>query len=134
MKTLRTPLQIDSRGGLATTISTADIIAQQIKDILMTNSFERVMNPTYGADLRSFVFHPARQQLMNVKADEVRSLLTRSVLLAKIIDVTISSSPQRESTLDVVVTYSISPSSTVLQLSTTITGLVTEETAFGDVL
>jgi phage baseplate assembly protein W len=134
MKTLLVPFQIDSRGGLAQTASTQQIVEQQIVDILMTSRFERIMNPDYGAALMEFIFTPVRNVLLRSKAEEVRTLLNALVLLASIEVVELEPVPGEESTLSLTVLYRIDPSPTVFTLTRTITGLVTDETVFGEVI
>lgn len=134
MKTLTVPFQIDSRGGIATTSSTQRIVEQQIVDILMTSRFERIMNPDYGAALMEFIFTPIRDQLLGVKADEVQQLLNSLVQLATIRVVRLIPQEAAESTLLLTVLYSIDPSPTVFELTRTVTGLVTDETLFGEVI
>lgn len=130
MRTLRVPLQIDSGGGLAEATATRDIVEQQILDIVMTNYGERAFRPRYGADLRSFLFSPIRDEVMQIRANEVADLLRSYVVLADIIDVSLApvSGVGNESTVRLTVRYSIKPSGQVLVLQQTVSGLITEET------
>lgn len=134
MRTLKTPFQIDARGGLAYTISTQDVVEQQIIDILVTSKFERPMNPNYGADLLDFIFSPVRTQLLSVKADEIRALLNATLSLATIVSLNLSSVPGSDSSLSLDIRYTISPSPTLISLTRTISGLISEETTFGEVV
>lgn len=128
IRTLRVPLQIDGRGGLAFVSSTQDIVRQQITDLLVTNRYERVMRPEYGANIREFLFAPKAAELMKLRASEVHSLLSATVRLATIVSVTMTPMADRSAAVRVDVAYSIAPSPEVFQLSQTVSGLVTEET------
>lgn len=130
MKTLLVPFQINSNGGLATTDDTQRIVEQQILDIIMTNFGERVMRPTYGADLRSFLFSPARADFMQMRSREITELLRAQVQLADIVNVSMSNVPTSDSTVRLRIDYAIKPSKQVITLSHTISGLITEETNF----
>lgn len=127
MRTLKLPFQIDSNGSLAIASTTREIVEQQIVDLLMTNRFERTMRPEYGADVAGFLFSPVAELALNIKAGEVRALLQRQVVLADILNVTMSPAPGTVSTVRLDVVYSIRPNTEVFTLTQTVTGLATEE-------
>jgi len=57
MKTISVPFIIDSNtGGVAEVTTTRKAVEQQIIDILSTSPFERVMNSTYGGNVKSLLF------------------------------------------------------------------------------
>lgn len=128
MKTLKIPFQIDSRGGVATVSTTREIVAQQITDLLVTNKFERLMNPLYGADVRGFLFNRIDQMSLSLKAGEIQTLLQTRVKLANVIQVVMSPVVGSSSSVVVAVSYTITPSPEVHTVQQTVSGLVTEET------
>ena len=131
MRTLLIPIQIDvNSGGLADTTDTGTIIEQQITDILVTNYAERLMAPEYGANLRAFLFSPARAELIDHKANDTGSLLRAAIVLADIVRCTMSIDPSSPSRILTTVQYRIKPGSEIFTFQHTVSGLVTEETKF----
>lgn len=128
MKTLRTPLQLDYTGRMATTNDPATIIEQQITDLLVTYRGQRVMFPDYGADLEGFIFAPIREDVVNLKADEIHGVLVRGISFGEIVAVRLSPIPEQDSSLRLTVYYRLSPTSPVQQLERIVSGFVTEET------
>lgn len=128
MQTLRIPFQIDSRGGLAVVEDTVSIISQQIIDLLTTAHYERPMNPAYGAGVPEFLFRPVLPALLSTRASEIKTYLNSIVQLAVIQTVSLSQIPGPESTLSLDVKFTVVPSSRVFSVTTTVTGLVTDET------
>lgn len=134
MKTLRVPLQIDARGGLAVAEDTRSIVEQQITDILVTAHYERIMDPSYGAGVPEFVFTPIRTALLQTRAGEIRAHLSSIVALADIVSVRITESQGQNATLALDVRYTVRPSTQVFSVRQTVSGIVTDETTFGATL
>lgn len=128
MKTLLVPFAISPNGGLATTESTVRIIEQQIIDILVTAHYERPMNPDYGAGVPEFIFVPIRSQITGIRAHEIKEHLASIVSLADIVSVTLTESPTNPTQLSLDVKYTVRPSTQVFSVTTTVTGIVTDET------
>lgn len=128
MRSLLTPLQYDHTGRLATTDDPARILEQQVIDMLVTYRGERLMRPGHGADLLSFIFSPARSDLMGFKADEVRQYLNANIPFGRIVRVEMTNVVGMDSTVRLTVFYQILQSDPVLSFTQTITGMVTEET------
>ena len=129
MKTIRTPFQIDHTGRVSLTNDPATIIEQQITDLLVTYRGQRVMRPDHGADLEGFIFAPIREDVINLKADEIHGILARGISFGEIIAVRMAPVPDSDSTIRLTVYYRLSPTSPVLTLERTVSGLVTEETS-----
>jgi phage baseplate assembly protein W len=134
MITLRIPLQVNAQGGFSTVTDLATIIEQRITDILVTNFGDRVMRPTHGADLGGFLFSPIMEDLMAVKAQEVRDVLNRTLGVGTIRSVDVEQVMGTDSSVRVAVTYQAEPGTAPRTTYNTISGLVTEETVFNDAL
>ncbi len=128
MKTIRLPLQLDHSGRVATTTDPATIIEQQITDMLVTYRGQRVMYPDHGADLEGFIFAPIREDVINLKADEIHGILVRGISFGEIVAVRMAPIAGTDSTLRLTVYFRLSPTSPVLTLERTVSGFVTEET------
>lgn len=128
MKTIRLPFQIDYTGRVAFTDDPATVLEQQITDLLVTYRGQRVMRPDHGADLEGFIFAPLRNDVTNLKADEIHGVLARGIGFGEIVAVRMSPIEGAESSIRLSVYYRLSPTSSVRQLERTISGLVTEET------
>lgn len=128
MRTLRTPFQLDATGRVATTNDPATIIEQQITDMLVTYRGQRVMFPDHGADLEGFIFAPIRDDVVNLKADEIFGILVRGISFGEIVAVRMAPIAGTDSSLLLTVYYRLSPTSPVLTLERIVSGFVTEET------
>jgi len=74
MKALLFPFQLDLNGRVATTDSYPEVVRGQLIDVTMTNNAERIMRPSYGANMRSALFDPAEEL---VRADAARQVMER---------------------------------------------------------
>jgi phage baseplate assembly protein W len=127
-KTFRVPIQVDLRGRLATTEDPAVIMEQRITDLLVSYRGEREMRPMHGADLQGFLFSPVRNELLGIKAAEIKSLLSNRMTFGEIVQVTLDEVYAQPTTIRVKVWYRILPGETPRLLDKTISGMVTEET------
>ena len=128
MKTIRTPFQLDYTGRVALTDDPTTILEQQITDLLVTYRGERVMRPDHGADLEGFIFAPLRDDVVNLKADEIHGILVRGIAFGEIIAVRMTPVEGAESSIRLAVYYRLTPTSAVRQVERTVTGFITEET------
>lgn len=58
-----------------TTYSTQDQIKSNIINFLLTNKNERIFNPTFGGNIRRFLFEPIIQENLNEVKDNIEQLL-----------------------------------------------------------
>lgn len=79
MQALRYPFQIDINGHVAVATTYPEMIRGQLIDVLMTNENERVMRPTYGANMAAALFDPADEL---VRADAVQQVTERVTTFA----------------------------------------------------
>lgn len=54
-----------------------DLIRQSLLQLILTGTNERVMRPTFGTDVRRFVFEPNDEVLANLIQSEVASVIAR---------------------------------------------------------
>ena len=126
MKTLRIPLQLDSRRRLAV-VTGAEAVRVQILDVLVTALRERPFRPGYGAGVPEMLFGNVDPGIFTAKAGEIRTALGAYVVGGIINSVTLSEEPGQLGTLTVTVLFSMTPGGEVFDISKTFTGLVTEE-------
>jgi hypothetical protein len=74
MPELAAPFSLTPSGGVAAVSAPGDIVQQHLKCLVSTNPGERVMRPTYGVPLSSYVF--------GLSADQVSPLVTNDVTRA----------------------------------------------------
>ena len=74
MQALRYPFQIDINGHVSVATTYPEVIRGQLIDVLMTNENERVMRPTYGANMEAALFDPTDEL---VQADAVQQVSER---------------------------------------------------------
>lgn len=84
MQALQYPFSLSPTGSIAVTTSYADLVKNQLIDILMTNFLERAMRPNYGSDLRSALFDPtdvlARSDAAKLVAQRINDGTPRVIL------------------------------------------------------
>jgi hypothetical protein len=73
MRAINMPFHVDLQGRLATSTAYADLVRSELVDVLMTNQMERIMRPTYGADLQRVLFDPTDEL---VRSDAARQVMT----------------------------------------------------------
>lgn len=127
MRTLRTPLQLDSRRRLAVATTAPDVVRAQILDILVTARGERPWRPEYGAGVPEMLFGNIDPNLFTVKGSEIRDTLSALVRGGIISSVTLSEDEGRMGSLNVSVLFSLIPGGELFAAEQTFTGLVTEE-------
>jgi phage baseplate assembly protein W len=133
MKTLRIPLQLDSRRRLAVASSTPDVVRSQILDILVTARGERQFRPSYGGGVPEMLFGNIDPAVFGAKENDIKAVLTSLVRGGTIVSVQLSETDNREDgTLIVTVLFSLIPGGELFTAQQTFTGLVTEETFIND--
>lgn len=87
MAVLKTPFQVDHESGrVAIATSNDQIIAQKIKDFLVTNVMERPMSPSYGANTDKLVFENFDSLVFQEYKSEALIGLRKYISGAQIID------------------------------------------------
>jgi len=84
----------------------ASAIKQAIVNLLLTNKGERLMNPTYGSDIRSYLFEPMDYGTANQIKNNIRD--TIETFEPRIRVLRISATPNFDDNgFDITMTYSI---------------------------
>lgn len=73
--TARLPLSLAPSNGYDLLRTMPDVIKQNLKNLLMTNPGERIMDPTFGIGIRRFLF----EQNINNTYDIIRSTISKQV-------------------------------------------------------
>ena len=103
---LKFPLQVNSRGALATS-GNEERIAESIAFIIGTARGERVMRPAFGCGIHELVFTPNNELARGSIAQSVRRALVEQEPRIDIVDVQVESAPDRRSLLLIRVDYRI---------------------------
>ena len=108
------PFQIDECTGGVAVVSGYNVIdAQHVKTIILTALNERVMLPTYGSLVESALFGPIDDNSRGLLQSDIRQAVEAWESAVNVASVKVTSDPQSQSTLDVIVEYSVAPSSDV---------------------
>ncbi len=91
-------------------------VAQAIWIILSTDWGERVMRPTFGAGLKSFVFGPINQITMQQVQTRVQQSLTMWEPRITVEQVNVSIDPNNQGTLLIAITYLVNVTNTLQNL------------------
>src|SRR5215813_10568867 len=98
------PFHFDSRGRTATATDD-DHIRQMLEQLLFTNPGERVNRPDFGSGLLRMVFSPTSPEVAAALQFTIRGAVER--WLGDVIEIRDLEVTSRDSTLSVVVSYSI---------------------------
>jgi len=98
---------VDAFGGKVAMKSDAALISQSIGLILSTSRGERVMEPTFGCDLKQMVFEANNAQSIHLADHAVRSALQTWEPRIKVSNVTASVDPNNREVLLISVDYVI---------------------------
>ena len=84
----------------------ASAIKQAIVNLLLTNKGERLMNPTYGSDIRSYLFEPMDYGTANQIKNNIRN--TIEIFEPRIRVLQISATPNFDDNgFDITMTYNV---------------------------
>ena len=100
------PLQLNSRNGIKVS-AYEQKIKESIQVILGTNHGERLMRPTFGANLQSLVFAPNNTSTLGLVRFHVEDALTRWEPRIDLEEVLVESSPSNPSLLLISVDYRV---------------------------
>lgn len=109
-------LPFDGPGVFKSTFSTQDQTKSNIINLLLTNKGERVMNPNFGADIKSLLFEGITPNLKSIIKDKITESFNIYIPQATIdnIDITFS---EDTNTIIVIVKYIINISGTSDQVT-----------------
>jgi len=127
MKSISIPFSI--AGGRVSTTSNIDtIIRQKIIDVLLTNRYERMGIPNYGAGVNGLLYETIDELIVSdFKLDAIAEI-HRRVRDVTIHDIVVNQSFTDETELYVTVYYAL-PLSKTDSLTITLTDVLTEESA-----
>jgi phage baseplate assembly protein W len=98
---------IGAAGGQAGMAQYEEDIRQAILIILLTDNGERLMRPTFGAGLNSFMFEPINPTTMAALQTRVREALIDWESRVDVVAVAVTPSPDRAGTLLIDITYRV---------------------------
>lgn len=126
-KALLVPFQIDARtGGIATVTGQSQVLRQQMVGVLMTNNYERVMNPSFGANVQSKLFDPIDAIGSSDSANVITESLSAISPLLGIQNVRFYPDPQEVAGVILEVQYSIANQASLLKVRF-LNGIITDE-------
>jgi phage baseplate assembly protein W len=98
---------LDNAGGQADMVEFEEDIRQAILIILLTNNGERMMRPTFGAGLNSFLFEPINPTTMSGLQTRVHDALIDWEPRIDVIDVSVSPSAKQSGTVLIEISYRV---------------------------
>jgi phage baseplate assembly protein W len=125
MKTLRIPLQLDSRRRLSVVSSPDEVVRTQILDILVTGRRERPFRPGYGAGVPEMFFGTVDPNIFGAKEAEIRAALRAKVVGGTVRSVKLSGGT--DGNLSVTVSFTLAPGGPSYDAVQTFDGIATEE-------
>ena len=104
---------LDEEGGQAEMVQYEEDVRQAIVIILLTNNGERMMRPTFGAGLNSFLFEPVNPTTMAALKTRVEDALIDWEPRIDVISVSVAPSPNALSTVLIDITYRVRATNSV---------------------
>lgn len=97
-----------------------DAVKRSIKNILLTNYYERPFRPKFGANITKYLFEPLTPLTLKLIKNDINSAIVNYEPRATIIDITVSSDNTDNNSISVTVIFSIINSSSPITLTTTL--------------
>lgn len=91
-------------------------VNQSIRNLIMTNKYERFFNPTLGSSIRNFLFEPISPQTEAAIRSAIKSTIEKYERRVSLLDVKVSAIADRN-TYMVTIIYSINSSPNPITLS-----------------
>lgn len=104
---------VAAAGGQADMVQFEEDIKQAILIILLTNNGERLMRPTFGAGLNSFLFDPINPTTMAALQTRVHDALIDWEPRIDVMAVAVTPSPERVATVLIDITYRVRATNSV---------------------
>ena len=104
---------VETDGGQADMVQYEQDIRQAILIILLTNSGERIMRPTFGAGLNKFLFEPVNPTTMAAVQTRVHDSLIDWEPRIDVLEVTVNPSAKSLSTVLIDITYRVRATNSV---------------------
>lgn len=92
-----------------------DAVKLAIRNLILTNKYERLRNPGFGTNIRNFLFEPFSNTTESQIKEEIRDAITNYEKRARLLDVKVESNPDDYS-IFVNIEFSVVMSKTVENL------------------
>jgi phage baseplate assembly protein W len=122
------PFQITGNGGTAKAVGEHAVLRQQLLGVLMTNHGERIMFPSYGANVQGHLFDATNELVDKSAADDIAEQLNAISSLLRIGRVWFSQDPTDPSSVFLNVQYSVNNNDALLKVKY-LNGIITDEDA-----
>ena len=103
------PLRRDSENGFALNTDMAVVIAQNLKNLIMTSPGERVMLPSFGVGIRNFVFEPNLSSTYGTIRARINEQIADWMPFISIEDIGFNTDENNENYVNIQITYTITP-------------------------
>jgi phage baseplate assembly protein W len=105
-----------------TRLTNEDAVKRSIKNILLTNRYERRFRPDFGSGLSRYLFEPLTPITLSLMKKEIEQTISTYEPRATILDVVVSAATDQNS-VEVSITFSLINSLIPVVLTTTISAL-----------
>lgn len=95
-------------------------VKRAIKNILLTNYYERPFRPKFGANITKYLFEPLTPITLSLIRSDIVNAITNYEPRANIIDVTVSADNTDDNSISVTVVFSVINNSNPVTLITTL--------------
>lgn len=119
------PFRVDTKGGIYSSNNLVEAAASRLKTFILTSFGERVMRPNHGTSARSLLFDTDSLIFANELKSEIMESINNTERNITVIDVKISSG-ERDSELNVDISFQVYPLNEVYTTSTAFTPTFSE--------
>jgi hypothetical protein len=103
------PLRRDEKNGFALTQSMLEVIRQNFKNLILTNPGERMMIPSFGAGIRTFLFEMNNATSYGNMRSAIEAQVAQYMPFISIDEITFDSDESNPNFLNMVISYTIVP-------------------------
>lgn len=115
--TISFPLQLDGEDSDYILVDTIpELVRQNLKNLILTNPGERVMDPEFGVGIKRFLFENRTIATTNAIKTRLTVQINRYMPFVSIIAIDFTDDEENPNLLGIAITYFITPSSTTDQL------------------
>jgi phage baseplate assembly protein W len=107
---IKLPVSRDPDDGYSLTKTLEQVATQNLKNLLLTNPGERMMDPDFGVGLKRYLFEMRTEEVNYEMNSKIREQVSKYLTYINIKNINFENDLLNENMITVSITYSISPS------------------------
>ena len=111
---VKLPVSRDPDDGYSLTKTLEQVATQNLKNLLLTNPGERMMDPDFGVGLKRYLFEMRTEEVNYEMNSKIREQVSKYLTYIKIKNINFENDLLNENMVTVSIVYSISPSARLI--------------------